>query len=50
MTATEYVLTANCVVWVFIGMYVFWMSRKAAEIDRRIVQLEVLQERGEGKV
>lgn len=46
MTATGYVLTASCVVWAALGLYVFWVSRKAAELERRLAQLELL---GEGR-
>lgn len=49
MTASGYIWTANCLVWAAMGLYVFWMSRKAAEIDRRLAQLELLNEHVAGK-
>lgn len=48
MTATGYVLTASCIVWAALGLYVFWMSRKAADLDRRLAQLELLNGRPGG--
>lgn len=48
MTATGYALAASMVVWAAIGLYVFWMSRKSAELDRRVEQLELLHDRQAG--
>ena len=43
MNAVQYVMLANGIVWLAMGLYLTFLGRSTAELNRRLVQLELLR-------
>jgi len=42
MSATTYLFIANCAVWLGVAGYLVFMASKAAGLEKRVQQLELL--------